>query len=144
MAQLHSNGATHVYSAGMARLCNSRGPRLCRAGLGLRSPRLRCAALRVSGHRSPGARRGAAGGGATVVEVEQGEALKHTRRRGHPPGRWVEAVAHLSFSPTGGVEKPGRRRRSPMRWGLRLDSGIGRWRGGSGTVARQHGEVATR
>jgi hypothetical protein len=75
----------------------------CRAGLGLWARD--CAALRASahrsGHRSPGTRRGAAGGGATVVEVEQGKALEHPRWRGHLLGMWVEAVAHQSFLPTG-------------------------------------------
>jgi hypothetical protein len=86
-----------------------------------------CAALHASahrsGHRSPGAHRGTAGGGATVAEVEQGEALVHPRRRGHPPSKWVEAASDRSFLPTGRVEKPGRRRRSPMRWGLRWPAG---------------------
>jgi hypothetical protein len=71
-----------------------------------------------SGHRSPGAHRGTAGCGATVAEVEQGEALEHPQRRGHPPGNWVEATAHRSFLPMGRVEKPGRRQRSLTRWGL--------------------------
>jgi hypothetical protein len=60
-----------------------------------------CVSTHRSGHRSPGARRGMAGGGATVAEVEQGKALEHPRRRGHPPGMWVEVVAHRSFLPTG-------------------------------------------
>jgi hypothetical protein len=67
------------------------------AGLALACVARDCAALRASahrsGHRSPGARHGAADGGATVAEVEQGEALEHPRRRGHPPGKWVEAAA---------------------------------------------------
>jgi hypothetical protein len=58
-----------------------------------------------------------------MVEVGQGEALEHPRRRGHPLGKWVEAVAHRSFLPTGRVEKPGRRRRSLMRWRLRWPVG---------------------
>jgi hypothetical protein len=53
-----------------------------------------------------------------VAKVEQGEALEHPRRRGHPSGKWVEAAAHWSFLPMGRVEKPGRRWHSPMRWGL--------------------------
>jgi hypothetical protein len=36
-----------------------------------------------------------------MVEVEQGKALEHPWRRGHPSGMWVEAVAHWSFLPTG-------------------------------------------
>jgi hypothetical protein len=55
--------------------------------------------------------------------VEQGEALEHPRQRGHPLGKWVEAAAHRSFLPTGRVEKSGRRRRSPTRWGLRWPAG---------------------
>jgi hypothetical protein len=101
-----------------------------------------CAALRViahrSDHRSPSAHCGAAGGGATVAEVEQGEALEHPRRRGHPPGKRVEAVAHQSFLPTGRVEKSGRRRRSSMRWGLRWPAGsctsVPREKGGKGVL----------
>jgi hypothetical protein len=58
-----------------------------------------------------------------VAEVGQGEVLEHPRRRGHPPGKWVEAVAHRSFLPTGRVKKPGRQRRSPTRWGLRWPAG---------------------
>jgi hypothetical protein len=42
-----------------------------------------------------------------VAEVEQGEVLKHPRRRGHPPGKWVEAVAHQSFLPMGREKKTG-------------------------------------
>jgi hypothetical protein len=85
-------------------------PSLARLGLGLhgtRVPRLAgpasactardCAALRASAHQS----------GATVAEVEQGEVLKHPRRRGHPPGKWVEAVAHQSFLPMGREKKTG-------------------------------------
>jgi hypothetical protein len=60
-----------------------------------------CAALHTSahrsGHRSPGAHRGTADGGAIVAEVEQGKALEHPLWRGHLPGMWVEAVAHRSF-----------------------------------------------
>jgi hypothetical protein len=60
-----------------------------------------CVALHASahrsGHRSPGARRGTAGGGATMAEVGQGEALEHPQRRSHPLGKWVEVVAHRSF-----------------------------------------------
>jgi hypothetical protein len=58
-----------------------------------------------------------------VVEVEQRKALEHPRRRGHPRGMWVEAIAHRSFSSTGRAEKLGRRRRSPTRWGR----SSGRW-----------------
>jgi hypothetical protein len=36
-----------------------------------------------------------------VAEVEQRKALEHPRQRGHPPGMWVEAIAHRSFLPTG-------------------------------------------
>jgi hypothetical protein len=46
-------------------------------------------------------RRGAAGGGATIAEVEQRKALEHPQQRGHPSGMWVEAIAHQSFLPTG-------------------------------------------
>jgi hypothetical protein len=84
---------------------------------------VRRASAHRSGHRSPGARRVTVGGGATVAEVEQGEALKHPRRRGHPPGKWVEAAAHRSFLPTGRVEKSGRRGCPPTRWGLWLLAG---------------------
>jgi hypothetical protein len=59
-----------------------------------------------SGHHSPGARHGVAGGGATMAEVGQGWALEHPWWRGHPPGKWVEVAAHPSFLPTGRVEKP--------------------------------------
>jgi hypothetical protein len=62
---------------------------------------------RRSGHRSPGARRGAAGGGATLVEVEQTTALEHPRRRGYPPGMGVEAIAHRSSLSTGRERKTG-------------------------------------
>jgi hypothetical protein len=95
VAHLHSVGSAHVHSA--------RGPRL--AGPASACAARDCAALHVSAHRSdhcsPGVCRGAAGGGATMAEVEQGKALEHPRRRGHPPGMWVEAVAHRSFLPTG-------------------------------------------
>jgi hypothetical protein len=109
-----------------------------------------CAALHASAHRSgqrsPGARRGTAGGGATVVEVEQAEALEHPRWRGHPPGKRVEKAAHQSFLTTGRVEKPGRQRRSPMWWVLRWPAGsvegfakveaAGQWRWHARTEAR--------
>jgi hypothetical protein len=36
-----------------------------------------------------------------MAEVEQGNTLEHPRWRGHPPGMWVEVVAHRSFLPTG-------------------------------------------
>jgi hypothetical protein len=36
-----------------------------------------------------------------MAELEQGKVLEHPQRRGHPPGMWVEAVAHRSFLPTG-------------------------------------------
>jgi hypothetical protein len=66
----------HIHNAGSARGHSARGPRLA-------GPALACAARRASahqsGHRSPGTRRGVAGGGATVAEVEQGEALEHPR-----------------------------------------------------------------
>jgi hypothetical protein len=119
MAQLHSNAwptstvptrpvcTAHVAHV-LARLASACVAHDC----------ARRASAHRSGHRSPGARRGAAGGGATAAEVEQGEALEHPRRRGHPPGKWLEAAAHRSFLPMGRVEKPGRRRRSPMRWGF--------------------------
>jgi hypothetical protein len=83
----------------------------------------RHASAHRSGHHSPGARRGTAGGGSTVEEVEQGEVLEHPWRRDHLAGKWVEAAAHRSFLPTGRVEKPGQQRRSPMRWGLRWPAG---------------------
>jgi hypothetical protein len=56
---------------------------------------------RRSGHRSPGVRRGAAGGGATATEVEQTMALEHPRRRGYPPGMRVETIAHRGSLSTG-------------------------------------------
>jgi hypothetical protein len=94
----------HVHSAGSARVRTARGPWL--AGSASACASHDCTALRVSAqrsdHRSPGARRGAAVGGATMAEVEQGKALEHPRRRGHPPGMWVEAVAHRSFLPREG------------------------------------------
>jgi hypothetical protein len=93
----------------------------------------RHASAHRSGHRSPSTRRGAAGSGATVAEVGQGEALEHPRRRGHPPGKRVEAAAHLSFSPMEGVEKPGRRRCSPMRWGSGGRQGLASGWGGRGS-----------
>jgi hypothetical protein len=40
-----------------------------------------------------------------VAVVGQGWALKHPRWRGHLPGKWVEAAAHLSFLSMGRVEK---------------------------------------
>jgi hypothetical protein len=55
--------------------------------------------------------------------VEQGEELEHPRRRGQPPGKWVEAAAHRGFLPMGRVEKSGRRRRPPTRWGLQWLAG---------------------
>jgi hypothetical protein len=58
-------------------------------------------------HRSPGAWRGMAGGGATVVEVEQKMALQHPRRRGYPLGMGVEAIAHRSPLSTGRGRKTG-------------------------------------
>jgi hypothetical protein len=86
-----------------------------------------CAAWRASahrsGHRSPGTRHGTADGGATVVEVEERKALEHPRWRGHPSGMWVEAIAHRSFLSMGRAEKPGRQRRSPMRWGAPVAGG---------------------
>jgi hypothetical protein len=98
----------------------------------------RRASAHRSGHRSPDARRSAAGGGATVAEVEQGEALEHPWRRGHLSGKWVEAAAHRSFLPTGRMEKPGQRRRSPTRsgWGGRGSSGasVPREKGGNGVL----------
>jgi hypothetical protein len=94
----------HVHSTGSSRVRTARGPWL--AGSASACASRDCTALRVSaqrsGHRSPGARRGAVVGGATVAEVEQGKALEHPRRRGHPPGMWVEAVAHRSFLPREG------------------------------------------
>jgi hypothetical protein len=42
-----------------------------------------------------------------MAKVEQGEALEHPRRRGHPPGMWVEAIAHRSFLPTGKAGETG-------------------------------------
>jgi hypothetical protein len=68
-----------------------------------------------------------------MVEVEQGEALEHPRQRGHPPGKQGEAAAHRSFLPMGRVEKLGRRRRSPMRWGLRWPVGSCVMWGGRGS-----------
>jgi hypothetical protein len=43
----------HVHSVGSARLRSARGPRLCRADLGLRGPRLRGAARERTPERSP-------------------------------------------------------------------------------------------
>jgi hypothetical protein len=111
----------HVHSADTRPICT------VHAAHGLAGPASACAArdcaaLRASahrsGHRSLGAHRGAAGGGATMAEVEQGEALEHPRWRGHPPGKRVEAAAHRIFLPTGRVEKPRRQRHSPTRWGF--------------------------
>jgi hypothetical protein len=62
---------------------------------------------RRSGHRSPGVRRGAAGGGATATEVEQTMALEHPRRRGYPPGMRVETIAHRGSLSTGRGRKTG-------------------------------------
>jgi hypothetical protein len=61
-----------------------------------------CVALRASAHRS-----GHRSLGATLAEVEQGNALEHPRRRGNPSDMWVEAVAHRSFLPTGRGGKTG-------------------------------------
>jgi hypothetical protein len=61
----------------------------------------RRASAHRSSHRSPSTHRSAAGGGATVVEVEQRKVLEHPRRRGHLLGKWVEAIAHRGFSSTG-------------------------------------------
>jgi hypothetical protein len=87
----------------MARVHSARDPRL--AGPASACVARDCTARRASahrsGHRSPGTHRGAAGGGATMAEVEQRKVLEHPRRRGHPPGMWVEAIAHRSFLPTG-------------------------------------------
>jgi hypothetical protein len=65
------------------------------------------ASARRSGHRSPGTRRGAAGGGATVAEVEKTTALEHPRRRGYPLGTGVEVIAHRSSLSTGRGRKTG-------------------------------------
>jgi hypothetical protein len=120
MAQLHSN-TWPTSTVPMRPVCTAH------ATHGLARPASAyaardCAVLRASahwsGHHSPGMLHGTAGGGATVVKVEQGEVLEHPRRRGHPPGKRVEAAAHRSFLPMGRVEKPGRRRRSLTRWGL--------------------------
>jgi hypothetical protein len=81
-------------------------PAACRAGLGLRGTAQRLNARR-SGHRSPGALCGVAGGGATVVEVEQTTALEHPWRRGYPPGVGVEAIGHRSSLSTGRGRKTG-------------------------------------
>jgi hypothetical protein len=62
---------------------------------------------RRSGHRSLGARRSVASGGATAKEVEQTTALEHPRRRGYPPGMGVEAIAHRSSLSTGRGRKTG-------------------------------------
>jgi hypothetical protein len=60
-----------------------------------------------SGHRSPGACRGVAGGGATAAEVEQTAPLEDPRRRGYPSGMGVEAIANRSSSSTGRGRKTG-------------------------------------
>jgi hypothetical protein len=60
-----------------------------------------------SGHRSPGAHHGMAGGGATGAKVGRAGALEHPRWRGHPSDKWVKAAAHPSFLPTGGGGKTG-------------------------------------
>jgi hypothetical protein len=86
-------------------------PTVCRVGLGLR-----------------GAARGAAGGGATMAEVEQRKALEHPRRRGHPLGMWVEAIAHRSFSSTG-------------KGGNRIGGGVLRWGERSGGRRRSYVRV---
>jgi hypothetical protein len=65
------------------------------------------ASARQSGHRSPGARRGAAGSSTTAVKAEQKAALEHPRRRGYPPGMWVEVIAHRSSLSTGRGRKTG-------------------------------------
>jgi hypothetical protein len=88
---------------------SARGPRLA-------GPASACAARDCAARRGARAHTGAvtalracvmAGGGATVVEVEQRKALEHPRRRGHPRGMWVEAIAHRSFLSTGRAEKLG-------------------------------------
>jgi hypothetical protein len=67
----------------------------------------RRASARWSEHRSPGARRGAADGGAIAAEVEQTTALEHPRWRGYPPGMGVEAIAHRSSLSMGRGRKTG-------------------------------------
>jgi hypothetical protein len=81
-------------------------PAACRAGLGLRGAP-RCLNARRSGHRSLGTLHSAAGGSATVVEVEQMTTLEHPWRRGYPPGVGVEAIGHRSSLSTGRGRKTG-------------------------------------
>jgi hypothetical protein len=76
-----------------------------------------------------------AGGGATVTEVEQGEALEHPRWRGHPPGKRVEAAAHRSFLPMGRVEKSGMAAAFSDEVGAPVAGGVLR-RGGEGEEAQ--------
>jgi hypothetical protein len=115
----------HVHSVGSACVHSAHGPRL--AGPASACAARDCATRHVSahqsGHRAPGACHGAAGGGATVAEVEQRKAFEHPRQRGHPPGMLVEAIAHRSFLSTGRVKKLGQRQRSPMRWGAPVTGG---------------------
>jgi hypothetical protein len=94
---------------------------------------VRRTSARWSCHRAPGALRGAASGGATAAEVEQTTVLEHPQPRGYPPSMGVEAIAHQSSMSTGRGEKPDRRRRSPMRRGLRWPAAVLRRGGGRGS-----------
>jgi hypothetical protein len=139
MAHVHSAGSALVHSAHCQRLAGPASACTARDGAAQRA----CA--HRSGHHSPGAHRGADGCGATMAEVEQRTALEHPQRRGHPPGMWVEAIAHRSFLSTGRADKPGRRRRSPMRWGLRWPAGTAsEWRGRESSGSSVPGEKAAR
>jgi hypothetical protein len=137
----------HVHSAGSALVHSAHGPQLAgpASACAARDGAAQRACAHRSGHHSPGAHRGADGCGATMAEVEQRTALEHPQRRGHPPGMWVEAIAHRSFLSTGRADKPGRRRRSPMRWGLRWPAGTAsEWRGRESSGSSVPGEKAAR
>jgi hypothetical protein len=99
----------HAHSAGSDRGHSARGPQLAgpASAYAARDGVARCASAHRSGHHSPGAWCGAAGSGATVVEVEQKTVLEQPRRRGYPPGMGVEAIAHRSSLSTGRGRKTG-------------------------------------
>jgi hypothetical protein len=122
LAQLHS-GAWPTPTASAQPVCTARAahglpgrPRPVTAWRGASAHR--------SGHRSPGARRGMAGGGATVAEAKKKTALEHPRRRGYPSGMGVEgARAPLTVEDLATAEAAG------QRW----------WRAQTATVGSEHG-----
>jgi hypothetical protein len=115
-AHAHSVGSTRVHSARdpwpqrwLGPVHSARGPRLARPASACSACDgvVRRASACRSGHCSLGMCRGAAGGGATSVEVEQMAALEHPQRRGYPSGMGVEAIAHRSSMLMGRGRKTG-------------------------------------